>query len=115
MNNDLISREALKEEIRREVGENQVGVFVAKRIFKLIDNAPTVKEPIQALARIDEKGNVKIEPLRSQGEWRDHKLRNDIVVEHAFKCSVCKQDSGLCYPTDYCPNCGADMRKGGAE
>jgi len=42
----LIDADALKEEIRREVGENRIGVFVAKRIFKLIDNAPTV-EPKQ--------------------------------------------------------------------
>lgn len=38
----LIDANALKEEIRREVVENRVGVFVAKRILKLIDNAPTV-------------------------------------------------------------------------
>ena len=43
----LIDADALKEEIRREVRENSVGVFVAKRIFKLIDNATTVEPRIE--------------------------------------------------------------------
>lgn len=47
---------------------------------------------------------------RPQGEWKEYKLRNDIVVEYAFKCSNCKKDSGLPYRTDFCPNCGAAMR-----
>lgn len=45
MNNDLISREVLKDAIMQEVYKDRVGVFVARRIFKLIDNAPTVHHP----------------------------------------------------------------------
>ena len=43
---DLISREALKEKLRQEVSGNKVGVFFAKRVFDLIDNAPTVEQEI---------------------------------------------------------------------
>ena len=41
----LIDANALKEEIRRGVTDKSVGVFVAKRLFELIDNAPTVEIP----------------------------------------------------------------------
>lgn len=54
--------------------------------------------------------NAPIVEDRSKGKWKEYKLRNDIVVEYAFKCSNCKKDSGLVYRTDFCPNCGADMR-----
>ena len=39
----LIDADALKDAIMQEVYKDQVGVFVARRIFKLIDNAPTVE------------------------------------------------------------------------
>lgn len=104
MNDDLISREAVKKFINEVCFSKEWAKYRADYgsrgqidcILTYIDNAPTVEEP-----------------ERPQGEWIDHKLRDDIVVEHAFKCSRCKQDSGLYYPTDFCPNCGAAMRNGG--
>lgn len=51
-----------------------------------------------------------LDDLRPKGVWKEYKLRNDIVVKYAFKCSNCKEDSGLLYHADFCPNCGADMR-----
>lgn len=59
----LIDADALKDAIMQEVYKDHVGVFVARRIFKLIDNAPTVefsKEICSACGRyIREKGGAK--------------------------------------------------------
>jgi len=68
----------------------------------LIDNAPTVKP--------------------NQGEWiTRHKLNSfgqDVVC---FECNKCGEYKVPLYhllitePLKVCPNCGADMRKGGAK
>lgn len=86
MNNDLISRKALKDKIRNQISKYNSGldVFTTKRIFNLIDNAPTVSE-------------------RPKGEWGK---RNQCPF-----CSYIRQ-----WEDDkFCGNCGADLRKGGAE
>lgn len=110
INNDLISREALKDAIMQEVYKDRVGVFVARRIFKLIDNAPTVetktiKECI--LAYGDGYESAKRLYERPQGEW---------ICDYRYldcKCSICNS-----YPLErgdypelspYCPQCGARM------
>jgi hypothetical protein len=45
MNNDLISREALKKAFKKvyPLSTNEMGGVVNKRIYDIIDNAPTVK------------------------------------------------------------------------
>ena len=97
MNNDLISREALKKALNEMFDTVEVMLF--DDIIATIDNAPTVKP--------------------NQGEWiginRDCRGYCD-----CFKCSIC---GAYIYPysvekeLDYngCPYCFADMRKGGAE
>lgn len=46
MNNDLISREALKKAFEEvyPLATNEIGGVANKRIYELIDNAPTVEE-----------------------------------------------------------------------
>lgn len=44
-------------------------------------------------------------PERPQGEWKLDSL--------GAYCSVCGTHPD--YSSNFCPNCGADMRKGGAE
>ena len=89
MNNDLISRSEVEKLgatcLARRNENGQLEAIIS------LDNAPTVEQP--------------------QGEWKERKLRNDIVVEYAFKCSKCKQDNGLYYRTNFCPNCGAKMKQ----
>lgn len=121
MNNDLISREALKEAFEDCTGDCACCIHNTNdfKYCGLIDNAQAV-EPDCLTCKQYEDGYVygfnigynkaKSEFKRPQGKWKEYKLRNDIVVEYAFKCSNCKEDSGLFYPTDFCPNCGADMR-----
>lgn len=117
---DLISRSALKEEIRREVGKNRVGVFVAKRIFKLIDNAPTVKVSLlpadeskdEAYMRGYEKGlAVGLLKTRPQGEWIEGE-------NGCIRCNKCGCEIIYSYIIGnkpelpkFCCDCGAKMFK----
>ena len=100
---------------------------IASDIIDEIDNAPTVpqvtvfaetasKEEIEDFKQ--ELENVLEKP---QGKWIadiNHCYSDD---EDTFECSVCKEPFTLTYGTpkdnlyNFCPNCGADMRKGGAE
>ena len=86
MNNDLISREALKEAFE-DLFYNDVDD--QERTERLIDNAPTVE-------------------VRPQGKWKH------IIDEYNdVECPFCGfQEDGIY--NNFCPKCGADMR-GGAE
>ena len=90
MNNDLISRSALKDYARTVLCEDNATNYSLLKMFdEIIDNAPTVEE-------------------RPQGEWIDI----DSLVSKA-RCSKCKNIM-LTEPfgkTDFCPNCGAKMKK----
>lgn len=56
-------------------------------VYSLINNAPTVEE-------------------RPHGEWIF--IDNDIGYD---KCSNCDWTDARCHSWNFCPNCGADMRK----
>lgn len=97
MNNDLISREALKKSMRKSINERYICwsktitvADIATLIFDEIDNAPTVAE-------------------RLQGKWQV----KDGLREGFYICSNCGEIS--CCKGSFCPDCGADMQKGGAE
>ena len=117
MNNDLISRSALKEEIVKlckRINANN-GITVPTLAFtRIIDNAPTVEEKSYAMGYQDgaEDGLDGIIP---QGEWITIIGYANV---RAFICDKCNGFNDL--PTNYCPNCGASMKlgkkiKGGAE
>ena len=97
---DLISREALKkaimykDNVNRETWEQLYDSVLAE-----IDNAPTVEQ--KYYERVIAQINPVIE-ARPQGEWK--------FVKHGYyECSECKH---LSYEikSNFCPNCGADMR-----
>jgi len=104
MNNDLISREALKTTIDKFIG--YLDEDMIERIKIAIDNAPTVEQ-------------------RPHGKWEDKSIyeqfgnppRNFIRSEE-FRCSNCQNlpvktivNGCLVFClTEFCPNCGADMR-----
>ena len=61
-----------------------------------------------------EKG---MEKERSQGEWINHRT---IMHDGEYYCSNCGEvaewlDGGSQFLSNFCPNCGASMKKGGAE
>lgn len=87
MDNDLISRSALKKAFEDTVCIEPMPYAFVKQI---IDNAPTVKKKDQ------------------RGEW--------MVKGQDIYCSVCNQESafnefGASKFSNFCPNCGADMRE----
>ena len=121
MNNDLISREALKEDLAKEIKTNDMGLWL--KILLVIDNALTVepqkeivpvckvnfdKEQLQEI--VDKKIAEMIE--KTQGKWIIIKspLSNETIV----KCDKCGEEFIGNDVEDYnfCPNCGAKMKQG---
>lgn len=89
MDNDLISREALKEALAREIKTNDMGLWL--KILLVIDNVQAVES-------------------RQQGEWIDTK-EFDEYWGNDYKCSHCGGEVLGCDAKAFCPNCGADMRE----
>lgn len=118
---DLISRSALKKalksnctpEICHDYGTNWCEACCLHNWFEdLIDNAPTVEMP-KALGTVDENGNIKIELLRPQGEWKFKKFDEKTGIPNSDWCPFCGMVKAQVYD-NFCGNCGADMR-GGVE
>ena len=73
---------------------------------------------LDGVKSFNEKGGKGLEALdlaikslkteRPQGEW---KIGGKTT--HYYYCSICGKDGDL--QDNFCRNCGADMRKGGAE
>ena len=120
----LIDADALKDAIMQEVYKDRVGVFVARRIFKLIDNAPTVELNDKSLeiARKSIELGRKVGKLegkleKTQGEWI-YKRVDTQRCGNIHGCNICGQEVES-FSTDYqnrpcsfnfCPNCGARMK-----
>ena len=116
MNNDLISRSALKKAFEDTVCIEPMPYAFVKQI---IDNAPTAddwhkfsdelwknayKEGYKQ-AIIDRKTNFS----RPTGEWKVYGRQGEIPITDY--CTNCKYEMRW-YKNKYnfCPNCGADMR-----
>lgn len=87
-----------------------------------IDNAPTVERPqvnvipqecmkvlaevvVDVVQQIDWKALCEKMAERPKGKW---------IIEHDWvHCFSCGHEQN--YPSNFCPNCGAQMQKGGAE
>ena len=104
MNNDLISRSALKEAFEETVCIEPMPYAFVKQI---IDNAPTIDiKDIYQEGHYDgqlEGYTRAINEERPKGEW--------IVIDYnkkLYKHDCCNEIFE--YPYKFCPNCGADMR-----
>ncbi len=86
MNDDLISREALKEDLAKEIKTNDMGLWL--KILLVIDNAPTVERP--------------------QGEWIDHSDEGYVECPFCGSATNCEDNKDELH---YCWNCGAEMRQ----
>lgn len=112
MNNDLISREALKKAIK----DNGYSHYF--EIFDIIDNAPTVERKPFATVTFDKdelyrivderviqpikNGELVIKEKRPTGHWIEFK-------GGYYKCDKCGEVERA--KKNFCPNCGAEMRK----
>ena len=114
MNNDLISREALKNEVDTW-GCNDYDKY---DFIEAIDNAPTVKTYCYFCGQT-EHGQIEERP---QGEWVVTAEDNHGV--HRICCPFChyekgRENSSIIIITftkfpNFCENCGAEL-KGGAK
>ena len=99
MNNDLISRKVLKEDLFIKFG-NQL----PNGLFEELDKAPTVEYPFYREAY--QSGYEEGKNERPQGEWiivKDEKWGDNV------KCPFCgKELAGT--DLNFCCKCGADMR-----
>lgn len=106
MNNDLISRSALKEDLRQYFTKGEA----LYQILTIIDNAPTVAYPFEKFRTLfcgTCQAYMRIEPERPQGEW----IIVDDTEKFIAKCSVCGriEDSRMIKDYPFC-HCGAYMR-----
>ena len=103
MNNDLISREALRKALLELF--NAVYIVTVDDVLKHIDNASTVSLPDfkkgYKQAIIDGKTNYSNETSK----WIKMSDRYGVY----FACEKCGYDRERAI-TNFCPNCGADMR-----
>lgn len=111
---------ALEEEYHGMISEECLHIYeILRRINEqpTIDNAPTV-ETKQLEYKAYNEGykdgvdqGIKLSK-RPHGEW--------VIDGHHIRCNkcneyICRQDlEGAVIPNNFCPNCGAYMRKGGA-
>ena len=101
MNNDLISREGLKEEVKTLFCPDGYKIMMLERI----DSAPAV---IKCSMTSDGLPLMDLRP-KPQGKWEQAIPGfNDF-----YKCNMCEGLNPV--KSKFCPHCGADMRKGGAE
>lgn len=106
MNNDLISREALKKAIIETFGIYFDGTYDNRKILKLIDNAPTVAVNCKDCDGYEAGYSAGLKDAeRPQGEWIE---MTDNYGHSSYFCSRCGTQEGKL--SDVCPNCGADMR-----
>lgn len=116
---DLISREYVESIVRAEVVDLQDGTEewrtyvndTCENILIKVHNAPTVTpDKIQAI--MSDYLVYRCEPQRPQGEWIELPKAFD-SRELPCKCSRCGHILSFMnhYPkSNFCPNCGADMR-----
>lgn len=85
-----------------------------ENVLAIIQNATTVDIPdleeYEDMANALNMASELLHKKRQQGEWL-HPYKTNIACE----CSVCNMQMPITDYFNFCPNCGADMRKGGAE
>lgn len=122
----LIDADALKEAINAFYDKLFVGcvssdlIAYASGVDGIIDNAPTVEYPFyqEAYQTGYEEGKYE----RPQGEWitkhKENSFGQDVVCFECNKCGEYKLPiihTMITEPLRVCPNCGVNMRKGGAD
>ena len=76
----------------------------------LIDNAPTVEYTFEEAFQHSVCNNKLYCPKKLQGIWINREAVSNTTFPfwERYECSECHKYSGY---SNYCPNCGADMRE----
>lgn len=98
----LIDADALKEQFSEIVGE-----YIVSEIISIIDNAPTVEYTFEEAFQKTVCDNKLYCPSRPKGEWEEPFEMNG---KSYHKCTHCHISTELILISNFCPNCGADMR-----
>ena len=130
MSDDLISREALKESMRKSINERYISwtktitvADIATLIFDEIEYAPTVEldESViravlnkRCMTAVANEYLIALHDKRPHGEWIKH--IDDLYPEDSTEeCPFCHELTSCSDNADelhYCWNCGAEMRRG---
>ena len=101
MNDDLISRQAAIDALKVAYWDNEI---------QSAKDDPCIVDAMTDWAIRQVKALPSAQPMRKRGKWID----KSGGIEDAWNyCSVCGEQAIDLY--DFCPNCGADMRKGGED
>lgn len=116
MNNDLISRSELKMKIE-EVQytqefciEHQIDYSISMQMLEMvIDNAPTVDINTELSVAYLKGRRQGQSDERPQGEWINREAVSNTTFPfwERYECNQCHKFNGY---SNFCPNCGADMR-----
>ena len=110
---DLISRSELKKALHNFFDGKVIdeSTYILRDVFCYIDNAPSVEYTFEEAFQKTICDQRLYCPMRPQGEWIDTGYMEEYWSEE-YRCSVCGAKD---HWHNFCPNCGADMRKGSAE
>jgi len=112
MNNDLISRSALKEVIKQK--SCYAEYYPTSRILEEIDSAPTVDISKEVWNKSNELLEKRMKYLsRPHGKWIDHS--DDYGYVECPFCHELTNCEGNPEELHYCWSCGAKLRKGSAD
>ena len=124
MNNDLISRSALKKAIKTECnpyGKPTIDYESGLKVLNIIEKAPTVEldeSVIQAvlnkrcMTAVANEYLIALHDKRPHGKWIKH-IDNLYPEDSTEECPFCHEEQRLVGNDDnFCPNCGAKMQKG---
>lgn len=108
---DLIGRSALKESIRKRLGISSLKYLTEqeKVIVDEIDKAPLVEYTFEEAFQKTVCEQRLYCPERSQGEWIIKPKENSQSA--ILICNKCNHFIPITIDNNFCPNCGADMRK----
>ena len=121
LNNDLISREALKEAIEQErqrlLKINPICSSISLNMLnKIIDRAPTVETYTKDdMTNEYLKGyNACKDTIQPTGEWIDERQYAEGHSEHAYICKKCGyqiiKNPSMIFENRYCNCCGAKIK-----
>lgn len=111
MNNDLISRSALKKAIRNPNDKRYLSESIISLVFERIDNAPTVEYTFEeAFQKTVCENKLYCPNKRQKGEWVfvQYDANPNIGNWHCSECRFIARSS--IEHLLFCPNCGAKMK-----